>query len=98
MLQEIAGYERSKAKTVITWVFIVLTVGLLRLFFYWVPRLMIRAMYRACSFDRAQVVILKVCNLKVVDERFYFFSNMAAMSACFNRIEMLRFFLSSFSV
>ncbi|KAH3827164.1 hypothetical protein DPMN_129093 [Dreissena polymorpha] len=50
---EVYGYESSIVKTTITWVFIVLTAGLLRLFFYWLPHLMVRAMNTRCSLDRA---------------------------------------------
>ncbi|XP_052761009.1 polyamine-transporting ATPase 13A3-like isoform X1 [Mya arenaria] len=56
---EITGYTRNTIRTGVIWFFIVITVGLLRLFFYWLPHLMIRAMYSECSLDLAQVVILK---------------------------------------
>ncbi|WAR15529.1 AT133-like protein [Mya arenaria] len=56
---EITGYARNTIKTGVIWFFIVITVGLLRLFFYWLPHLMIRAMYSKCSLDQAEVVILK---------------------------------------
>ncbi|XP_069105845.1 polyamine-transporting ATPase 13A3-like [Argopecten irradians] len=56
---EIHGYERSFIWTVIVWIFIFLTVGLLRLFFYWFPHLMIRSTHTKCSLAVATVVVLK---------------------------------------
>ncbi|XP_052278090.1 polyamine-transporting ATPase 13A3-like isoform X1 [Dreissena polymorpha] len=56
---EVYGYERSIVKTSVTWVFIVLTAGLLRLFFFWLPHLMVRAMNKRCSLDRATVLVFR---------------------------------------
>ncbi|XP_021372872.1 probable cation-transporting ATPase 13A3 isoform X2 [Mizuhopecten yessoensis] len=56
---EIHGYERSIVWTVIVWIGIFLTVGLLRLFFYWFPHLMVRSTHSKCSLSIATIVVLK---------------------------------------
>lgn len=56
---EICGYKRNQGKTVLIWVCIVLTIGLLRLFFYWMPHLMVRATHTLCHLAEAQVVVMK---------------------------------------
>ncbi|XP_033763289.1 probable cation-transporting ATPase 13A3 [Pecten maximus] len=56
---EIHGYQRSVVWTIIVWIFIFLTVGLLRLFFYWFPHLMVRSTHSKCSLAEATVVVLK---------------------------------------
>ncbi|XP_060069309.1 polyamine-transporting ATPase 13A3-like [Ylistrum balloti] len=56
---EIHGYKRSIMWTIIVWIFIILTVGLLRLFYYWFPHLMIRSTHTKCSLSTATVVVLK---------------------------------------
>ncbi|XP_060580434.1 polyamine-transporting ATPase 13A3-like [Ruditapes philippinarum] len=56
---EITGYRRNVIKSAITWFFIVITVGLLRLFFFWLPHLMVRAMNDRCDLADATTVILK---------------------------------------
>ncbi|KAH3832648.1 hypothetical protein DPMN_105940 [Dreissena polymorpha] len=63
VVQEVYGYERSIVKTSVTWVFIVLTAGLLRLFFFWLPHLMVRAMNKRCSLDRATVLVFRVSSI-----------------------------------
>ncbi|KAL4221380.1 hypothetical protein ACF0H5_019638 [Mactra antiquata] len=55
----VTGYRRHLIKTGITWFFIFITAGLLRLFFYWLPHLMIEAMYETCDLTEATYVILK---------------------------------------
>ncbi|XP_045161334.2 polyamine-transporting ATPase 13A3-like isoform X2 [Mercenaria mercenaria] len=56
---EIKGYRRNMLKSAVTWFFILITVGLLRLFFYWLPHLMIKVMYDRCDLADAVVVVLK---------------------------------------
>ncbi|XP_046399059.1 polyamine-transporting ATPase 13A3-like [Ischnura elegans] len=55
---ELFGYKRSKARTVVTWLFIVLTAGLLRLLFHWVPRLQLYATHTKCPLSQATRVLL----------------------------------------
>ncbi|XP_014299673.2 polyamine-transporting ATPase 13A3 isoform X1 [Microplitis demolitor] len=55
---EIYGYRRNKIFTIITWLLIVATGGLLRLVFHWVPHLMVRATHSKCSLDEADTVLL----------------------------------------
>jgi len=56
---EISGYTRSKLYTATTWIFIVLTVGFLRLIFYWKPEWMLKCTHKACDLDRASKVLLQ---------------------------------------
>jgi cation-transporting ATPase 13A3/4/5 len=61
---EIQGYERSSGRTSVTWVFIILTLGLLRLIFHWWPQLMLYATHRPCSIAKAQKILVTVrCRL-----------------------------------
>nr|XP_050858896.1 polyamine-transporting ATPase 13A3 isoform X2 [Vespula vulgaris] len=55
---EIYGYKRNHVLTVITWFFIFVTGGLLRLVFHWVPRLMLQATHSKCPLDEADTVLL----------------------------------------
>ncbi|KAK8752243.1 hypothetical protein OTU49_012678, partial [Cherax quadricarinatus] len=55
---EIYGYHRSRAKTGISWFFIILTFGLLRLVFHWVPVLMLKATHSRCSLAQASKVLV----------------------------------------
>lgn len=55
---EIYGYKRNHTWTVITWFFIFLTCGLLRLIFHWIPRLMLQATHSKCPLDEADTVLL----------------------------------------
>lgn len=59
-MQEIYGYTKNKGKEILMWIFYILTVGILRLFFFWFPRLMIAATHSKCSLKVAVVVVLKV--------------------------------------
>lgn len=56
---EISGYRPSLIRKVIVWFFIIITAGLLRLFFYWLPHLFIKFTHTECSLSEAKVVILK---------------------------------------
>ncbi len=44
---------------VITWILIVLTIGFLRLIFYWKPDWMLKCTHRQCSLKTATKVLLK---------------------------------------
>ena len=59
--QEIIGYYCSMPFTVIIWILIVLTVGFLRLVFYWKPEWMLKATHVKCDLHKAQQILLKVC-------------------------------------
>ncbi|XP_070207558.1 polyamine-transporting ATPase 13A3-like isoform X2 [Littorina saxatilis] len=56
---EIVGYKLNKCKYYLSWLLYVLTVGLLRLLFYWLPHLMVQFTHRECSLDQAEKVIMK---------------------------------------
>lgn len=56
---EIYGYTKNKGKEILVWVFYFLTVGILRLFFFWFPHLMIAATHSKCSLKVAVIVVLK---------------------------------------
>ncbi|MPC15566.1 putative cation-transporting ATPase 13A3 [Portunus trituberculatus] len=57
-LREIYGYRRSKLKTGITWFFIVVSAGFLRLVFHWVPVWMLKATHSQCSLEHATKVLI----------------------------------------
>ncbi|XP_033763377.1 probable cation-transporting ATPase 13A3 [Pecten maximus] len=56
---EVEGYIRSKTKTAIVILFTVLTGGVLRLFLFWFPYLLVKWTHRKCQFGIAKTVILK---------------------------------------
>ena len=47
-------------KTVFTWIFIILSIGALRLIFYWKPNWFIRCTHRRISLSLATQILLKV--------------------------------------
>ncbi|CAF1232029.1 unnamed protein product [Rotaria magnacalcarata] len=53
------GYSRSVARTIVAWIFIVLTVGFLRLVFYWKPHWFLRCCCTRADLAVAQYVLLK---------------------------------------
>ncbi|XP_011495006.1 PREDICTED: probable cation-transporting ATPase 13A3 [Ceratosolen solmsi marchali] len=55
---EIYGYRRNTAYTAATWFLIIITGGLLRLIFHWVPHLMLLATHSKCSLEEAETVLL----------------------------------------
>ncbi|KAG0712395.1 putative cation-transporting ATPase 13A3 [Chionoecetes opilio] len=55
---EIYGYRRSRLKTGITWFFIVVSAGFLRLIFHWVPVWMLKATHSQCSLECATKVLI----------------------------------------
>jgi hypothetical protein len=57
---EIEGYVRSRGKTILTWIFIILTAGLLRLIFHWWPRLMLYATHKRAPIAQAENVLVIV--------------------------------------
>ena len=56
---EIYGFTKSTLGLVITWLFIVLTFGFLRLVFYWKPNWMLLCTHRRCAVSAASSVLLK---------------------------------------
>lgn len=63
MFQEIYGFKRSVVRTGLTWVLIVATAGLLRLFFHWLPEYMLRATHTPCPLSCASKVLIVVSNI-----------------------------------
>ena len=57
---EICGYQKSIIGLIITWIFIVLTIGFLKLVFYWKPNWMLLCTHRECSLKSATSVLLRV--------------------------------------
>ncbi|XP_006611115.1 probable cation-transporting ATPase 13A3 isoform X3 [Apis dorsata] len=55
---EIYGYKRNKIFTAITWFLIIITGGLLRLVFHWIPHLMLLATHSKCQLETADTVLL----------------------------------------
>jgi cation-transporting ATPase 13A3/4/5 len=63
-LQEVYGYRRQPVLTAMTWLFIGLTGGVLRLVFHWWPHWMLYATHKKCPLntaDKVLVVVSHVC-------------------------------------
>ncbi|KAL5013801.1 hypothetical protein ScPMuIL_008071 [Solemya velum] len=56
---EIQGYCLHQLKSILVWVAILGTLGLLRLVFYWCPHWRIKCMHVRCSLSKAQFVLLQ---------------------------------------
>ncbi len=56
---EINGYVRSLPKTILTWLMIFLTVGILRLIFYWKPDWMLKCTHAKCKMNDAKKILLQ---------------------------------------
>ncbi|ESP04540.1 hypothetical protein LOTGIDRAFT_135940 [Lottia gigantea] len=67
---EISGYRLNRIKQVVIWIFIVLTIGLLRLVFYWLPHYFLRCTHDKCSLAQAESVIMKVKNINQYEQYF----------------------------
>lgn len=55
----IQGYRQNKVKTCIAHVLYLLTAGLLRLFFYWLPHWLLKITHDKCSLSQADSVLLQ---------------------------------------
>ncbi|GLV46341.1 anne boleyn [Carabus blaptoides fortunei] len=55
---QIYGYKRNKLKTVVTWFFIILSGGVLRLFFHWIPHWLLFVTSSRCAFDLAETILI----------------------------------------
>ncbi|KAF5281780.1 hypothetical protein FQR65_LT14527 [Abscondita terminalis] len=55
---EICGYRKSKVKLAMTYFFIVLTFGLLRLLFHWIPHWLLKATCVPCPVTEAEQVLV----------------------------------------
>lgn len=53
------GYKRSKLKTAVCYLFIALTVGLLRLVMHWWSHWLLLATHKACSLEDAEQVLVE---------------------------------------
>ena len=60
MLQTIMGYRWARVKNAVTWCGYVLTLGFLRLVFYWKPNWHLKATHDECSLSQAEKVLLQV--------------------------------------
>nr|CAD7406440.1 unnamed protein product [Timema poppensis] len=58
---EVYGYRSSPLQTAVTWLFICLTFGVLRLVFHWWPQLMLFATHKRCSLNVAEKVLVVRC-------------------------------------
>ena len=58
--QTLWGYERDMCRTIFTWIFIILSIGVLRLIFYWKPNWFIKFTHRRVNLSKATHVLLKV--------------------------------------
>ncbi|XP_076242344.1 polyamine-transporting ATPase 13A3 isoform X2 [Calliopsis andreniformis] len=54
----IYGYEKSKLKSVFTYICYVLTIGWVRLFFHWYPQLHLYATHKKCPLSRATKLLV----------------------------------------
>lgn len=51
-------YKRNNLLTAVTWFLIIITGGLLRLVFHWIPHLMLLATHSKCQLETADTVLL----------------------------------------
>ena len=58
--QTLWGYERDMCRTIFTWIFIILSIGVLRLIFYWKPNWFIEFTHHRVNLSKATHVLLKV--------------------------------------
>ncbi|KAK7494113.1 hypothetical protein BaRGS_00014586 [Batillaria attramentaria] len=56
---EVKGYRLVKWRYYLSWVLYLLTAGLLRLLFYWLPHLMVQFTHTQCPLSQAEKVIMK---------------------------------------
>ncbi|KAL8601674.1 hypothetical protein ACOMHN_033850 [Nucella lapillus] len=56
---EIQGYKLNRCLHYLSWLLYLLTVGLLRLVFYWLPHRMVQFTHSRCSLEQADKVIMK---------------------------------------
>ena len=59
-LQEVKGYKVNRCKLFVSYFLYLITVGFLRLVFYWLPHRMLQFTHDACALERAEKVMLKV--------------------------------------
>jgi hypothetical protein len=59
IIKEIYGFTKSILGNIITWIFVILSLGFLRLVFYWKPRWMLLCTHRECSIKAASKVLLR---------------------------------------
>ena len=59
---EIHGYHRSKIKSSVTYFFIFITIGILRLVYHWFPEWFLNCTHSKCSLESAKTVLVVVGN------------------------------------
>lgn len=57
---EICGYKTSTIKTALTYSFIFLTAGILRLIYHWVPHWFLKSTAVPCPIKQAQYILITV--------------------------------------
>lgn len=55
---EIAGYRRSNARTALTWMCFVLTLGMLRLIMHWWKHWLLLATHVKCTLEEAEKLLI----------------------------------------
>ncbi|KAL1121979.1 hypothetical protein AAG570_003387, partial [Ranatra chinensis] len=55
---EVQGYIRDKLRTTVCWIFVVISLGSLRLVFHWWPHWMLYATHRRCPLEIAEKVLV----------------------------------------
>lgn len=64
-MQELYGYRRHAVATGVSWFFIVLTLGAIRLVFHWWPHLMLYATHSQCPLNVAEKLLVVVSTHKL---------------------------------
>lgn len=57
---QICGFRRNALKNALTWFFIALTAGVLRLVYHWFPHWLLFSTSSRCPFDQAQTMLVTV--------------------------------------
>lgn len=60
---EVCGYKTSVSRTVVTYFFIVITGGLLRLVFHWLPHWLLKATSIECPVTDAEKILITVSTI-----------------------------------
>ncbi|XP_063218884.1 polyamine-transporting ATPase 13A3 isoform X2 [Bacillus rossius redtenbacheri] len=83
---ELYGYRKDAIRVAVTWLFILLTVGALRLVFHWWPHLMLLATHKKCKLPEAEKVLVVEKYLKY---RFYYVKTVHTLIADYRTLEKM---------
>ena len=80
LFQEIEGYVKSQLQSAITYFFIFITLGFLRLVFHWLPHRYLKCTHRRASLGEATSVLLRVCIVLLLISSLLWYESYAQFS------------------